>query len=278
MTSKFLASNSTPNFKAIQEEIQVSEKDAVLIPDHIKEKIVRFITDELNVDASRMVFVYRDKGDYATRYSLKNDGLAYLFIPTEDVPEIEKELLDRHKFSIAHEVGHMLADDNHSREIINIKSFLLRAIAWTVSSTMCNALFSNSYTAMIGGHLLSCAAARTVGFMYKHWTIRQQEILADDYAMNISPEIAQGGVDGFKRSQFVNCICRDELLRPIAWQIRDAKGISNIPRRCYLIAWFALGLMKVSDEGELRDDFEHPALSDRIKYIQDHLKVRASRL
>jgi Peptidase family M48 len=277
-TPKLLKSNSTPDFKAIREGIESAEKDIVLIPDHIKEKIVRFITDELKVDASRMVFVYRDKGDFATKYSQKYDGLAYLLIPRLEAAEIKTELLNRHKFSIAHEVGHIVADDNYSRDIIDIKSFLMRTLAYSVSSTMLSALFSNSYTAMIGGHLLSCAAAKTMGFMYKHWAIRQQEILADGYAMNISPEIALGGVEGFMRDQYINRELRDDVLRFIVKEIRDAEGISSMPRKCYLIACFALGLMSVSDEGELRDDFEHPALAERIKLIQDHLKLRASRL
>ncbi|MBS0656062.1 MAG: hypothetical protein JSR46_09810 [Verrucomicrobia bacterium] len=76
------------------------------------------------------------------------------------------------------------------------------------------------------------------------------------------------------RQQRINRELRDDLLSYFIRQIRDAKGISSIPRMCYLTACIALVLMSASDEGDLRDDFEHPPLSDRIKLIQDHLSKK----
>lgn len=234
-----------------------------------KNKIKNFISDEIGVDTSNLYFIEKTGSDnsFSTTGSLKYHGFAFIFIPSEYIKEMENDLSNDHKFSIAHEIGHLMADDfGEGSYLREMKSSLFRLLSYSASTIALSQLFSNQLTGIAATHLLGCGISKAVGLYFESKVNFHKEFLADKYAIKISPEIAKGGIELFKKVQTEHLLTRNNELNKIIEMERNVDG--KFFKSIFKIGALIIKTM-VTDEGD-SINFSHPTQSERIKRIENY--------
>jgi Zn-dependent protease with chaperone function len=189
---------------------------------------------------------------------------------TNDVDkEIRFKFNLRHKFIIAHELGHILNDDNGDIGFQNcVTSSLLRLLAYTVSTLAINTLFSFDIKLIIGTHILACGTSKIIGFLFEKMANNKQERLADKYAMEQSCKIALGGINFIRTSQLDNLAAKKYFVNQYAKKIKNSQNLFTTVINKIKLTYYNFIFRQ---NGDFLYDLDHPLLSNRFHTIKSYI-------
>ncbi|MBM3202247.1 MAG: hypothetical protein FJZ56_07570 [Chlamydiae bacterium] len=215
----------------------------------VTQKIKKFIESELKLDIQNIdVFITPSDSDASAKGSLDK---GHINISENLADEISKEFSNKHKFIIAHEVGHLFHRDGMDAKIAQIKNIALTNIAiYALAVTGCS--FTDMHPLVI--HAIGCTAAAAGSYFMHLKSSWHVELKADRFAAEKSKEIAKGGVEALQEAQ------KNVLQQKAKLFTQSAKTDSNPT----LIEKISLALT----DNEGNSYFEsHPPISSRIAEI-----------
>lgn len=232
-----------------EEEMFAKAYDKNPFPQLAKKKIEDFIRNSLKFDPSRLLLGTAPHfvNPATVSHSIKYEGIALLHLSQKVVTEIETNFTDEHRFLIAHEIGHLVADDTfiglaRKTSIASLASLAACTISFVTLSPVMS---------LTAAYLLSCGTARVIEFFTAKKIERQFEKTADLYAASQSLEIAKGGISVYRG------------------EIRD--NVKNRNKEICVVKCIARTIF--SPEGNDRLDLSHPPLTERVAYLQTASKA-----
>lgn len=187
---EFLRDNSTPLPSIVADRINAFIRERGFSPERIK------------------LFECDPKTLYGSPFSAAgsfNEGEpAYIGISLKARKEIEiNELNSEHKFTLLHEIGHLVAGDRILGEMnFNRRWGLTRLTAYSVTALALPLLFSTGY---FTSHVVGCAVSRVVGRFLKRKNDHAKELRADRFAiLNGTSETAEAGKLFFENARVLN--------------------------------------------------------------------------
>lgn len=246
--NQFLGKERTMNI--FLEKRRADEK----VPEEVAEPISAFIKDILKSDGASIDLIVTDSSTSSCEAAgtLKKGAI---FFSRKFIEEIRQDFNRKHRFAIAHELGHLVAADSISNYNDSYLQMRLMVMAYGVSVLACT--YFLGLKGVVVGHVVGCFAMKAVEYtlFYLHASKRrQQERKADEFAANIASELILGGYDYF-----------DEMMAENQ-RLREAIKLTLIMGK--LIVQINTGKVFKSPEGDERFDFNHPKLSERRKAMQ----------
>ena len=158
-------------------------------------KIREFISS-LGIDANRIhCIVKSDAGaqtSCAAKGTLADQGIGLLAFDRKMIKSIETNFTSELKFAVAHEVGHLIADDAVRGQLeINKKSCAARIYFYGVA--MLGLVLFSSYS-LVTRHLICSLFAKAVGYLRAKQIARQIEFKADRWAADRPAELAEAAI------------------------------------------------------------------------------------
>jgi Peptidase family M48 len=229
------------------------------VPSTVENKVSCFIQNELKLNPFSFRYVLEDT-EVAAASGCIEPGKGVLFFSPDFCNEIENDFRNRHKFIIAHEIGHLQKKDPcEGRAKKERVACLISLGAYSVTVSVSSIFFP---LGTLSTHLLGCTVAKIASLYIKNKIQQGFETEADIYAAQESKEIAQGGIDAMRHYQSKNL----ELLKKLSEALKneDPSYYRAFIKQCAQLK----ALVNFSKEGDNRFNTDHPSLSERIKKIQ----------
>lgn len=230
------------------------------LPSELDAKIRHFVTSELKIDADKLIFrIVTDLlGPAGTKGSVRL-AKGIICLSPEFVDELKVEFKASHKFTLAHELGHLHHDDNFKGAVDKEKAALrARLVAYTV--VVLAAPFIP--TGMVGTHFLGCTVAKCADLYMRRTIQLKHELRADRFAAAQSPEIAAGGIDTVHQLQQHNLDVKKKWLSAPFGLLTPLKKL-------------ALNIL-ITSSGDIRFLSNHPPGQTRLDQItSERLKSKS---
>jgi Zn-dependent protease with chaperone function len=188
-----------PNFeeRCIKDNLELfkeSENDRK-VPEIVKNIIRQFIYDELGINLENIQLVVSDDSSSpASSYGSIEKG--FILVSPEFIEELRENFTQEHKFVIAHEIGHLVAQDSSNNHRFRMAKLPFQLVAYTISLCAMTYFFPSN---PIENHFAACATSKVFDVVTDAVRSRKIEMKADQFAAQISPHIAAGGVEFFSK-------------------------------------------------------------------------------
>jgi hypothetical protein len=234
------------------------------LQDFVRNQIKDYLST-LALDPERIILLerpYSDSPVEAYGSSLLDNGLGGIGISPAIISEIEKEFTAKHKFLIAHEIGHIIYDDQLRGDYqIRLSKYRVGMIAYVISLFAISLIIPSSHdnlSSLFLMHFVCCFSTRITEMVKESSLFYQKEIRADAWAAQQSSELAQGGISYFiEQQQRASALLEPLVLKAQNTESKYKRGVVE------LIHFFLKNVCFLSAT--------HPSPEKRIAALQKHL-------
>lgn len=256
--------------KARQEELlrDVQSSPAKYGCEKVREDVARKINDfikELGLDPQKIALLIDKNSEDPPAAAAGNIHLGNLKFSSEFIEQINKEFSWKHKFVIAHELGHIVAADGANERYPFVER--VGSIARIATGAICFAFCPAGY---LGAYVAACGASKVGGYFATKITgillSRKAETRADRFAAK-SKDLIQGGKKFFSDLRALNLARKEEIFRKLS----EAEPQASLATKCSILYCRLILTYAITKEGNYRLDFDHPLCTDREKALDEIL-------
>lgn len=256
--------------------------DTCDLPPKVKKTVSRFIETECHV-ATDSIRLLENLSENCTSDAVEEgseSGEAYIALSSAMVSEMQKSFSGKHKFILAHEIGHLVNEDTLEKRLR--QAYILKWVKFASYALTILTLGALSYRfirpskttligALLGSHTIACLLSDKVASFISKKINHIKELKADKFAASLSREMALTGIKSLQEDQVERREHLEDLVNGLGAHRKNRVHLT--PQEIQRHQEF---INRTTPEGDTLLT-SHPTASERIARLQDVLRQVPSR-